>query len=297
MSGFKKAERKSRRLKIAFDGVSGSGKTYSALRLAFCLVKAGMASKVAVIDTENDSASLYAGECPDGIDFDFDTMNLQNFGPQDFTHAMKAAFKEGYDCVVVDSLSHAWVGKGGALDLVDAKGGNSFTAWKDITPLQREMVDTIVHAPASVLCTMRSKVEYVIEEDAKGKKVPRKIGMAPVQRDGLEYEFDLYGSFDTNQIRVTKTRCSAMYAATTFKPGYPFWSPLFEWMQSGVPSDPSPQPEPPSEYADLLGRLRICTKREEGFPLAKLGNDAFKAGRINDRQRNELREVFDRLPA
>ena len=237
MSLFTKAKRSSRKLKAAFDGVSGAGKTFSALRLAFSMVKAGMASRVAVIDTENESASLYEGESPDGVPFDFDTLNLKRFGPQDFIDALKAAFAEKYDCVIVDSLSHAWVGKGGALDLVDAKAdasrGNSFAAWKDITPLQRQMVDCITNAPAHVICTMRSKVEYVIEENERGKKMPRKIGMAPVQRDGLEYEFDIYGTLDgSGQLRITKSRCPVLTGGTAMHPGAGFWSPLFEWMQS-----------------------------------------------------------------
>ena len=250
MSVFKKAKRSSRKLKCAFDGVSGSGKSYTALRLAFGLVKVGMASKVAVIDTENESASLYEGEAPDGVPFDFDTLNMKKFGPQDFIDALTAAFKEGYDCVVIDSLSHAWIGKGGALDMVDAKGGNSFAAWKDITPLQRAMVDKIITAPAHVLCTMRSKVEYVMESDHRGKQVPKKVGMAPVQRDGLEYEFDIYGTIDAGgQLRVTKSRCPVLTGGTAMHAGFGFWSPLFDWMQSAPPAEPfvpAGEPLPPA---------------------------------------------------
>lgn len=239
---FTKAVRSQRKLRAAIDGPSGGGKTYSTLRLAFAMKAAGLCSRIAWIDTENNSASLYAGESPDGIPWEFETLNLKQYNPDQFTNAIKTAAKEGFDLVGVDSLSHAWVGQGGALDLVDSKGGNKFTAWKDVTPLHRAMIDAIIQSPIHVLATMRSKTEYVLEEDEKGKKVPRKIGVAPVQRDGMEYEFDLYCSMDwSNQLKVTKSRCSPMNAATAIKPGPAFWTPLFDWLKSAA-DVPAPAP-------------------------------------------------------
>lgn len=235
MSMFTKAVRSQRKLRAAIDGPSGGGKTYTMLRLAHAMKAAGLCSRIAIIDTENNSASLYAGEAPDGVPWEFETLNLKQYNPDQFTNAIKAAAKEGFDCVGIDSLSHAWIGAGGALDLVDSKGGNKFTAWKDVTPLHRAMIDAIIQSPIHVLATMRSKTEYVLEEDEKGKKVPRKIGVAPVQRDGLEYEFDLYCSMDwSNQLKVTKSRCSPMNAATAIKPGPAFWTPLFDWLNSAA---------------------------------------------------------------
>lgn len=269
-SPFKAAKRQARKLRVALDGPSGAGKTYTTLRLAFSLKAAGLCSKIAVIDTENDSASLYEGESPDGEPWLFDTLSLKQFSPTQFTWAIKEAVKAGYDCVVVDSLSHAWIGEGGALDQVDKKGGNSFTAWKDITPLQREMVDTIIRCPAHVIVTMRSKTEYVLQEEVnkQGKtiQVPKKIGMAPIQRDGLEYEFDLYGCLDqTNQIRISKTRCSLMNQRTSDKPGPEFWQPLFDWLSSAAPS------EPVSETAPAAPVHPLAETQSETFErLAKL---------------------------
>jgi len=241
MGAFTKAVRSQRKLRAAIDGPSGAGKTYTMLRLAHAMKATGLCSRIALIDTENNSASLYAGEAPDGEPWEFDTLNLKQFSPDQFTSAIKTAAREGYDCVVVDSLSHAWVGSGGALDLVDQKGGNKFTAWKDVTPLHRGMIDAIIQSPIHVLCTMRSKTEYVLE-DVDGKKVPRRIGVAPVQREGMEYEFDIYVSTDwTHQLKVTKSRCSPMNAATTIKAGPTFWKPLFDWMASAAPVNTAPQ--------------------------------------------------------
>lgn len=302
MSSFVKAERKQRKLRAAFDGPPGSGKSYTALRLAFCLVKKGMAKKVAAIDTENSSISLYAGSSPDGASFDFDTLNLTRHRPQDFVAAMKEAFKEGYDVVVVDSLSHAWVGKDGALDQKDAKGGNSFTAWKDITPIQREMVDTIITAPAHMICTMRSKTEYVLEEDEKGKKVPRKIGMAPVQRDGLEYEFDVYGSIDhSHQLRISKTRCDLFDNKTDIKPGYAFWEPFLDWMSSAAPVDPSAPVatfEAPDYVSTLIGSL--ANHKTQGDAMANGFGDVVKnylaQGKITPDEKQVVIAAFQKLP-
>lgn len=293
MSLFSKAVRSRRKVRAAFDGPSGSGKSYSALRLAFTLVKFGMGKRVAVIDTENDSASLYAGESPDGVPWEFDALNLKSFGPDKYTHAMNAAVKEGFDIIVVDSLSHAWIGEGGALDLVDQKSGNKFTAWKDITPMQRKMVDTMIHSPAHVIITMRSKTEYVMEEEinSSGKKVmvPRKVGMAPIQRDGLEYEMDVYGSCDdSHQFRVTKTRCSLIDKATTVKPGPEFWEPLLSWLQSAEPTAPKGE-----KVVELEKAIREATTTEQILAVGNDVKEAHKNGLISDAAADYLRPVFN----
>lgn len=244
MAGFVKAVRTQKKLRAAIDGPSGAGKTYSTLRLAFAMKAAGLCKRIAVVDTENNAASLYAGEAPDGEPWEFETLNLKQYNPDQFTNAIKLAAKEGFDCVIVDSLSHAWVGAGGALDLVDQKGGK-FQAWKDVTPLHRAMIDAIIQSPIHVLVTMRSKTEYVMEKDANGSTTVRKIGVAPVQREGMEYEFDVYCSTDwSHQLKVTKTRCSLMDNATGIKPGPTFWEPLFGWLNSAGTAQPAPAPTP-----------------------------------------------------
>lgn len=232
---FKKAARTSRKIRLAVDGPSGAGKTFSLLRLAHAFQAAGLCHKIAVIDSENGGSESYAGDAPDGTPWDFDVLNLTTYSPTTYVQALAAACEAGYDCVVIDSLSHAWVGKDGALDLVDRKGGR-FDAWKDVTPLQRQMIDSIIQCPAHVLVTMRTKSEYVVERDERGKSVPRKVGMAPVQRDGLEFEFDVYGTIDLEHaIRITKSRCSAMQDAYAVKPGPDFWKPLVKWLSTAEP--------------------------------------------------------------
>lgn len=186
MSLFKKAERKKAFLKIAITGVSGSGKTYSALQLA-----QGLGGKIAMIDTENGSGELYSSLC----DYDVAPMEAP-FSPEKYIEYIKEAEKAGYNVLIIDSLSHAWAGEGGVLEFVDKKTAssnsrNSFTAWKEATPKQNKMIDAILQAKMDVIVCMRSKQAYEIVENDKGKKTPTKMGLAPIQRDGLEYEFTI----------------------------------------------------------------------------------------------------------
>lgn len=236
---FQPATRKKSKLRLAVDGPSGSGKTYTLLRFAFTLApyvaaQIGRPARVAVIDTEHGSASLYQGESPDALPWEFDVQELKSFAPTDYTAAIEEAGRSGYDVLVIDSLSHAWEGKDGALELVSKKGGNQYTAWRDVTPMHRGMVEAILSSPMHVLCSMRSKVDYVLEKNEQGKEVPRKVGMAPIQRPGMEYEFTMYMSMDWSHIgTVTKSRCSAVDGAIVVKPGPLFLDPVIRWLDRG----------------------------------------------------------------
>lgn len=184
MSKFQRAERKRVKLKIAITGPSGSGKTYSALELA-----TGLGQKIALIDTENDSASLYSDR------FVFDTLVIDPpYTVQKYLEAIKAAEAEGYEVLVIDSISHAWAGDGGLLakkEGLDSRGGNqnSYTNWSSITKEHESFKGMLLTSDLHLICTMRSKQDYILETNEKGKQAPRKVGMAPIQRDGMEYEF------------------------------------------------------------------------------------------------------------
>jgi hypothetical protein len=218
---FQPATRRKLKLRMAVLGPSGSGKTYTALRFA-----AAFGNRIAVIDSEHRSASKYIGESPDGTPWTFDSCELTNFAPTTYTQVIKEAGRQGYDVLVIDGLSQAWEGVGGALDQIDRKsanGGNSFTAWKDVTPQHREMIETILACPCHVIATMRTKTEYVLEEQVSksGRSivVPKKVGMAPVQRAGMEYEFDVVADMDLEHVlTISKTRCPALDGAKVVKP-------------------------------------------------------------------------------
>ena len=212
MSLFSPAVKHAAKLRLALCGPSGSGKTYSALAIA-----AGLGQRVAVIDTEHGSASRYADE------FVFDVLELTSFHPEQYLKALSAAASEGYDVCIVDTLSHAWMGQEGILDLHDKavkrdKGGNSFTAWREVTPLHNKLIEGMVHASTHLIVTMRSKTEYLMQEQ-HGKQVPRKVGMAPIQRDGMEYEFDVVGDLDYDHtLVISKTRLRAFDGAVIARP-------------------------------------------------------------------------------
>lgn len=234
MSSFRKAVRTQARARVAIDGPAKAGKSFTSLRLAFALGK-----RVAAIDTEFGSLSKYAGEQPDGEGpFDFDVVELTRFAPADYIAAIHEAESAKYDILIIDSLSHAWVGEGGILDQADrSTERNNFAKWRDLTPQQRRLVDTILACRAHVICTMRSKMEYVLEKDEyDGKLKPRKLGLAPVQRDGMEYEFDLLCSVSQDHlVTVSGSRCPAMSGAIAPSPGASFFRPYVQWLGLGVP--------------------------------------------------------------
>ena len=191
-----------------------------------------------MIDTERGSASKYVGESPDGIPWAFDVLNLTQFSPEKYTEAINAAGRLGYAVLVIDSLSHAWEGAGGALEMKQ-RAGESWSAWRNITPIHNRMVDAILQSPCHVITTMRSRMEYVQETDDRGRITIRKVGLSPIQRPGMEYEFDLVCDIDWAHIlTVSKSRCSAVADVKTEKPGAEFMRPVIEWLSSGAVETP-----------------------------------------------------------
>lgn len=231
---FQKAVRTQAKLRMALDGPSGSGKTYTALVAAKTLANGG---KVAVIDTERGSASLYSDL------FEFDVAELHSFSPAEYIKLIEEAEEAGYTVIVIDSLSHAWEGEGGALDMVEdarkrQRTDNSFTAWKDVTPLHRRLVDTMLQSKAHIIATMRSKMDYVQEKDEKtGKTVIRKVGLAPIQRQGMEYEFTIVGDMDLDHnLVISKSRMAGLADKVEHKPGEKFFRQIVDWLSLGEPA-------------------------------------------------------------
>jgi hypothetical protein len=302
----KKATKRHVKLRLGLVGVTGSGKTYSALSIAEHLKK-----PVCVIDTERGSSELY------GDTFDFDVLRLTDFDPKNYCAALDYAYSKNYGTIIIDSLSHAWMGTGGALEQVDniakRNNGNSFGAWREITPMHNRLVDKMLEAPCHLIVTMRAKSEYSIEKDSRGKTVVRKVGMAAIQRDGIEYEFTIVGDMNQeNEWIVTKTRCSALAGKVFSKPGKDVADVLNGWLDSGAPEEPkpasvaaSPAQPAPDAFATILaienederavavtGAIEAAESMQEllaigaSIPKAKIGEpfekairDAWKAKR------------------
>lgn len=232
MSLFKKAERHQSKLRLGLICPAGGGKTHSSL-----LIAAGLGGPIAVIDTENASASKEVGKTniPD-----FDVLVLTApFSPDKYVNAIKEAESAGYNVIVIDSLSHAWAGSGGLLEKADlvtkaSSSKNSYMAWREVTPLHNKLIDAILQSKCHVIVTMRSKVEYVVETNEKGKQAPRKVGLAPIQREGMDYEMDIVLDIDqsTHLATPSKDRTS-LFDGTPFVPSKETGEKLKEWLGQG----------------------------------------------------------------
>jgi hypothetical protein len=299
---FRKATKKQAKLRLAFVGPAGSGKTYSALEVA-----SHLGERIAVLDTERGSASKYADI------FAFDAVEPETFSPDTYVEAIRAAEDAGYDVLVIDSLSHAWMGKDGALELVDqaakrSKSGNSFAAWREVTPKHNALVDAVIGARMHIIATMRAKTEWVIVENDKGKKEPKKLGLAPIQRDGLEYEFDVVGDLDhENSFVVSKSRCPALTGKVINRPGKELATALRAWLSDGEEAPPAAVPQPWALQQHDVEAARLVDELIESFTLAATIGELETIGReINaadlgrhgqrlrasyTRQRNALKKV------
>lgn len=204
---FAPATRSEAKARVAIIGPTGAGKTWTALEWATVL--AAPNGKIAVIDTENGSASLYSDQ------YHFDTAY---WAPPYSALKLAAAIGNAaanYDVVVIDSLTHFWQGAGGVLDVVDRAAekarGNTYAGWKEGTPVWRALLDALVFAPCHIVVTMRSKMDYVQDKDSNGKTTITKVGMAPVARNDVEYEFTVVGDMDqTHRMTITKSRCDEL---------------------------------------------------------------------------------------
>jgi hypothetical protein len=240
---FRPATKDKAKARVALQGVSGSGKTWTGLAIAHGLSEG---ARFAVIDTERGAAALYVGV--NGIQFD--VLQMHRYDPRDLTKALAAAAQAGYPVVFVDSLSHFWKGTDGTLDQVEkAKskyGGNSFAGWKDGTPMQNEMIDALLTYPGHVVVTMRSHTEWVLQENDRGRKEPVAMGMRAEQRKGVEYEFGVVGAMDINNtLTVLKSRCSALHKRVIQEPdGRALAKELLAWLNDGA------EAVDPADYID-----------------------------------------------
>jgi len=246
----RKAERRKARLRLGISAPSGAGKTYSSLLIAYGIT--GDWSKVGLIDTENGSGDLYAhlGE--------YMILPLEApFSPDRYIEAIKAFEDAGVDVIIIDSLSHAWAGEGGGLDIQAAitaasRSGNSWSAWREVTPKHNALVNAMLQSKCHIIATMRTKTEYVVEEDEKGKKAPKKVGLAPIQRDGMEYEFTVMLDLSPNHIASASKDRTGLFDGQYFKPDIETGKMLAKWLETGAEVvKPETLEEIKSKWAEL----------------------------------------------
>jgi hypothetical protein len=252
---FKKAERKGRFIKLAITGPTGSGKTFSALRLATGLTDAG---KIAFIDTENGSGSLYSDK------FDYDVADIKPpFVPQKFIDAIGQAVEHGYECVIIDSASHFWKGILEMKDALDQRGGNSFSNWGKVSQDYERAINAFLHSRIHVIACMRSKMAYVLEENEKGKQAPRRVGMQAVMRDDVEYEFTTVFDLAANHVAMTTKDRTGMFVDQSFQVTEDTGRQITQWL-SGNSEDPSRElmtTQQTEKISVLLGKVKISKEK------------------------------------
>jgi hypothetical protein len=287
----RRAQRSKAKLRLGIAAPSGAGKTYSALVIAF-----GLGGKVGLIDTEHGSGDLYShlGE--------YDIIDISApFAVQKYLNAIKEFESSGYSTIIIDSLSHAWAGDGGLLDkqgkIADSGKGNSFSAWRQITPEHNALVEAILASKCHVIATMRSKQEYVLERNEKGRQTPKKVGLAPVQRDGMEYEFTVFIDLDQqHNAQATKDR-TTLFDGLIFKPSKKTGVTLLKWLDGGVEvkKEEPTKPKEELECEELAAKLG----EEEGpkalLSLEKARGDGEQVAKILARLR-ELTQPKQEAP-
>jgi len=261
--GFKKAQRQQRKLRLAIASPSGGGKTYSALRIAKGIIEAE-GGKIAFIDTENNSASLYSHI----VEFDVCNIDPPYMIP-DFSKAIDEAREAEYNVLIIDSSTHAWQQ---VLDVVDkltktSASKNSYFNWRQGTTIMERWMQKVLFYPGHVIFCMRSKTEYEIAT-IDGKKVPEKIGLAPIMRAGIEYEFDMMLDGNTDHyFKVTKSRFDRFSDMVIDKPNNKFGRELIEWLNDAPKVDVSKEATPPVKVPEKVEvpKAENKTRKPAGF--------------------------------
>lgn len=241
----RKSERSKAKIKMALQGSSGSGKTLSALLIAKGLTN-GNLTKVAVIDTENGSADLYAHIG------DYNIVRLNSFTPNDYVEAITLCEQKGMEVIIIDSTSHCW---NYLLEYHSSLPGNSFTNWQKINPLEKKFIDKILQCDAHIIATMRVKQDYVLS-DKNGKMVPEKVGLKSIQRDGIDFEFTIVFDIDSKHNAVaSKDRTQLFDGLPPFPVTEATGKAILDWCNHGK-SEPTEEPE-------ALKQIKFCSSIEE----------------------------------
>ncbi len=240
------ASKKKAKIKMALQGPSGAGKTKSALLIAYGIC--GSWDKIAVIDTENHSADLYA---------DMGNYNVvplaAPFTPERYILAIDLCLAAGIEVIILDSISHEWEGSGGILDIHSGMIGNSFTNWSKLTPRHNSFVQHLLQCDAHVIGTIRAKQEYVLSEK-NGKQVPEKVGLKGITRDGMDYEFTVVLDINQkHQATASKDRTGLFMDKPEFIPTVDTGSQVLRWCNTGT------EAAAPVAVEDVIQAIHECT--------------------------------------
>ena len=222
----RKATRKKAKIRLGYSSVSGGGKTYSALLTAKGLC--GDWSKVAIIDSENNSADLYAHLG------DFNVLPLSApFSPERYIEAIRSCEKAGMEVIIIDSITHEWDGKGGCLEIVESLGGK-YQDWAKVTPRHQAFIDAILQSPSHIITTVRRKQDYEMTKDDKGKVKVEKGGLREITREGFEYELTINLELDSrHNATASKDRTGLFMGKPAFVPSEKTGELIAKWCEQG----------------------------------------------------------------
>lgn len=239
-----KATRAKAKIRLGLSAVSGGGKTYSALLIAHGLC--GSWDKVAVIDTENNSAHLYAHLG------DFNVLQLDApYPPERYIEAIKTCENAGMEVIIIDSITHEWDGKGGIIEISNSMTGNSFTNWAKLTPRHQAFIDAILSSKCHIITTVRRKQDYEMTKDKDGKVKVEKAGLKEVTREGFEYELTVNLELDVkHNATASKDRTGLFIDKPAFVPSEETGKLIRQWCESGVDIE--------AELADGIQRIKAC---------------------------------------
>lgn len=280
---FKKANKTESKLRLAIYGVSGSGKTKSALRIAKGISNI-IGGRIALIDSERGTASKYSDE------FDFDTAILENKKIESYKLAINESAKMGYEILIIDSASHAWESILEEVEIVAQSSfrGNTWSAWSKLTPKYKKFIDAIVSYPGHVIITMRSKTEW----DRNEKNQPIRVGTSPESGKGIEYEFDMLLSLSSNHVgEIIKDRSGKFQDRIIESPSENLGEEMINWLRQG---DPIPvQEKPKIDYYNNLIKIipNLDAHRIQNKTLPSL-DDLFNKNLISEDEHKKAKELL-----
>ncbi|MED3469975.1 AAA family ATPase [Bacillus thuringiensis] len=297
------AKREKMKAVIGFIGCSGSGKTGSSLLVAFGMMQEAYPNlseeklwkKIGVIDTEHERSKLHVGLV-------YGETKIGNFLHINFTppytterynEAVQVMKNAGAEVLIIDSLSHNWQGEGGIIETHGEMSGNSFQNWGKLSSETTKLIKTLTQNNVHILATLRTKTEYVVEPDAKGKMAPRKVGTKPVQKDEMEYEFMLNFVIDIDHVADTSKDNTQMFEGNPQKITAEVGRKLYQWLELGI----DVKAEEENERNNLIAQIKeIASTSEDATKM--LSEIEFKTNqKLEDFNMKYLKVALERLQA
>ncbi|AQY37580.1 AAA family ATPase [Bacillus thuringiensis] len=295
------AKREKMKAVIGFIGCSGSGKTGSSLLTAFGMMQEAYPNlseeelwkKIGVIDTEHERSKLHVGLV-------YGETKIGNFLHINFTppytterynEAVQVMKNAGAEVLIIDSLSHNWQGEGGIIETHGEMSGNSFQNWGKLSSETTKLIKTLTQNNVHILATLRTKTEYVVEPDAKGKMAPRKVGTKPVQKDEMEYEFMLNFVIDIDHVADTSKDNTQMFEGNPQKITAEVGRKLYQWLELGI----DVKAEEENERNNLIAQIKeIASTSEDATKM--LSEIEFKTNqKLEDFNMKYLKVALERL--